>query len=241
VLQTVAQQLPGSVDRFDAVSVSDAGVLGWVQLNEDAARMAELADDDDDDDDHSPSAGSAASLELYQSVRAIIPDDDDHSPSAGSAASLELYQSVRAIIPDDDDDHSPSAGSAASLELYQSVRAIIPDDDDDHSPSAGSAASLELYQSVRAIIPDGHVRDKDQLSMKSDCAAGMRRRLSILNTREHKVCLSKESALLKINITSQLYRQNVESAPFLTLALPRGTLYRRTCVLFLILCFSGSD
>ena len=77
MLQTVAQQLPGSVDRFDAVSVSDAGVLGWVQLNEDAARMAELADDDDDDD-HSPSAGSAASLELYQSVRAIIPDDDDH-------------------------------------------------------------------------------------------------------------------------------------------------------------------
>jgi len=37
------------------------------------------------------------------------------------------------------------------------------------------------------------------------------------------------------------YGQNVESAPFLTLALPRGTLYRRTCVLFLILCFLGSD
>jgi len=61
------------------------------------------------------------------------------------------------------------------------------DDDDDHSPSAGSATSLELYQSVRGMIPDGHVRDKDQISMKSDCATGMRRRLSILNTHEHKV------------------------------------------------------
>jgi len=37
------------------------------------------------------------------------------------------------------------------------------------------------------------------------------------------------------------YRQNVESAPFLTLGLPRGTLYRKTCVLFLTLCFLGSD
>ena len=37
------------------------------------------------------------------------------------------------------------------------------------------------------------------------------------------------------------YGQNVESAPFLTLALLRGTLYRRTCVLFLTLCFLGSD
>jgi len=62
------------------------------------------------------------------------------------------------------------------------------DDDDDHSPSAGSAASLELYQSVRAMIPDGHVRDKDQISMKSDCATGLRRRLSILNAQAHKVC-----------------------------------------------------
>jgi len=62
------------------------------------------------------------------------------------------------------------------------------DDDDDHSPSAGSAASIELYQSVRGIVPDGHIRDKDQISMKSDCATGMRRRLSILNTHEHKVC-----------------------------------------------------
>jgi len=61
------------------------------------------------------------------------------------------------------------------------------DDDDDHSPSAGSAASLELYQSVRGLIPDGRVRDKDQISMKSDCAAGMRRRLSVLNMQEHKV------------------------------------------------------
>jgi len=61
------------------------------------------------------------------------------------------------------------------------------DDDDDHSPSAGSAASLELYQSVRGIIPDGHVRDKDQISMKSDCATGLRRRLSILNAQAHKV------------------------------------------------------
>jgi len=63
------------------------------------------------------------------------------------------------------------------------------DDDDDHSPSAGSAASLELYQSVRAIIPDSHLRDKDQISMKSDCATGLRRRLSILNAPAHKVCL----------------------------------------------------
>jgi len=61
------------------------------------------------------------------------------------------------------------------------------DDDDDHSPSAGSAASLELYQSVRGLIPDGHVRDKDQISMKSDCATGLRRRLSILNAHDHKV------------------------------------------------------
>jgi len=37
--------------------------------------MAEMAaeddDDDDDDDDHSPSAGSAASLELYQTQTAL--------------------------------------------------------------------------------------------------------------------------------------------------------------------------
>jgi len=37
------------------------------------------------------------------------------------------------------------------------------------------------------------------------------------------------------------YGQNVESAPFLTLGLPRGTLYRKTCVLFLTQCFLGSD
>jgi len=37
------------------------------------------------------------------------------------------------------------------------------------------------------------------------------------------------------------YGRNMESAPFLTLALPRGTLYRRTRELFLILCFLGSD
>ena len=61
------------------------------------------------------------------------------------------------------------------------------DDDDDHSPSAGSAASLELYHSVRGLIPDGHVRDKDQISMKSDCATGLRRRLSIVNAQDHKV------------------------------------------------------
>ena len=36
------------------------------------------------------------------------------------------------------------------------------------------------------------------------------------------------------------YRQNVESAPFLTLGLPRGTLYQKTCVLFLTLCFLWS-
>jgi len=62
------------------------------------------------------------------------------------------------------------------------------DDDDDHSPSAGSAASLELYHSVRGAIPDGLVRDKDQISMKSDCGAALRRRLSIMNAHEHKVC-----------------------------------------------------
>jgi len=62
------------------------------------------------------------------------------------------------------------------------------DYDDDHSPSAGSAASLELYQSVRGMIADGHVRDKDQISMKSDCATGLRRRLSILNAQAQKVC-----------------------------------------------------
>jgi len=61
------------------------------------------------------------------------------------------------------------------------------DDDDDRSPSAGSAASLELYHSVRGLIPDGHVRDKDQISMKSDCATGLRRRLSIINAQQHKV------------------------------------------------------
>jgi len=37
------------------------------------------------------------------------------------------------------------------------------------------------------------------------------------------------------------YGQNVESAPFLTLALPRGTLYRKTCMLFLTVCFLESD
>ena len=37
------------------------------------------------------------------------------------------------------------------------------------------------------------------------------------------------------------YGQNVESAPFLTLALPRRTLYQKTCVLFLTLRFLGSD
>jgi len=63
------------------------------------------------------------------------------------------------------------------------------DDDDDRSPSAGSAASLELYQSVRGMIPDGHLCDRDQISMKSDCAAGLRRRLSLLNAQAHKVCV----------------------------------------------------
>ena len=61
------------------------------------------------------------------------------------------------------------------------------DYDDGHSPSAGSATSLELYQSVRGIIADGHVRDKDQISMKSDCAMGLRRRPSILYAQAHKV------------------------------------------------------
>jgi len=79
------------------------------------------------------------------------------------------------------------------------------DDDDDHSPSARSAASLELYQSVRAtIIPDGLVRDKDQLSMKSDCAAGMRRRLSILDSHQHKVRGLRSVRLSDVSASRQL-------------------------------------
>ena len=43
------------------------------------------------------------------------------------------------------------------------------------------------------------------------------------------------------NFAMPQLRTNVESAPFLTLSLPRGTLYRKTCVLFLTLCLLGSD
>ena len=40
---------------------------------------------------------------------------------------------------------------------------------------------------------------------------------------------------------ARIHPENVESAPFPTLTLPRGTLYRKTCVLFLTLYFLGSD
>jgi len=56
------------------------------------------------------------------------------------------------------------------------------------------------------------------------------------------VDLSRSRAGLRSSLTTNFsYGQNVESAPFLTLALPLGTFYCRTCVLFLSLCFLGSD
>ena len=56
------------------------------------------------------------------------------------------------------------------------------------SPSEESGGSLQLYRLHHANGGSAGGRDRDQISMKSDFGIDTRRRLSVVNGREQKVC-----------------------------------------------------